>query len=79
MPNQNQINFIKLNKDLITTPILIIGSKEYDFDEYNYIQELNRLGFDDGDGAGNEFFGKVKQLQIFKTALSDSELATLTT
>jgi len=47
MPNQNQINFIKLNKDLITTPILIIGSKEYDFDEYNYIQELNRLGFDE--------------------------------
>jgi len=47
MPNQNQINFIKLNKDLIIAPILIIGSKEYDFDEYNYIQELNRLGFDE--------------------------------
>ena len=25
------------------------------------------------------FFGKVKQLQVFKTALTDSELATLTT
>ena len=31
-----------------------------------------------GGGSGN-FFGKVKQLQIFKTALTDSELATLTT
>ena len=31
-----------------------------------------------GGGSGN-FFGKVKQLQVFKTALSDSELATLTT
>jgi len=30
-------------------------------------------------GGGNNFYGKVKQLQVFKTALSDSELATLTT
>ena len=39
---------------------------------------LNSLVFDRGD-AGQPFYGKVKQLQIFKTALSDSELATLTT
>ena len=39
---------------------------------------LNELSFDRGDGT-QLFFGKVKQLQIFKTALSDSELATLTT
>ena len=38
----------------------------------------NTLSFDDGDGS-NKFFGKIKQLQVFKTALSDSELATLTT
>jgi Fe-S cluster assembly iron-binding protein IscA len=38
---------------------------------------LNTLSFDVA-GSGN-FFGKVKQLQIFKTALTDSELATLTT
>ena len=38
---------------------------------------LNTLSFDVA-GSGN-FFGKVKQLQVFKTALSDSELATLTT
>ena len=29
--------------------------------------------------GANNFFGKVKQLQVFKTALTDSELATLTT
>jgi len=29
--------------------------------------------------SSNEFFGKIRQLQVFKTALSDSELATLTT
>jgi hypothetical protein len=39
---------------------------------------LNKLSFDRGDG-GNALFGKVKQLQVFKTALTDSELATLTT
>ena len=38
---------------------------------------LNTLSFDVA-GSGN-FFGKVKQLQVFKTALSDSELVTLTT
>ncbi|MDG1789168.1 MAG: hypothetical protein P8H37_11095 [Paracoccaceae bacterium] len=38
---------------------------------------LNRLAFDNADIT--DFFGKVKQLQVFKTALSDSELATLTT
>ena len=39
---------------------------------------LNKLSFDRADGVA-PFFGKVKQLQVFKTALSDSELATLTT
>jgi len=40
---------------------------------------LNTLQMNEGDGSGFEFHGKVKQLQIFKNALSDSELATLTT
>ena len=39
---------------------------------------MNRIAFDDGLGT-NVFYGKVKQLQIFKTALTDPELATLTT
>ena len=37
----------------------------------------NTLSFDDGDG-NNIFFSKVKQLQVFKTTLSDSQLAALT-
>ena len=37
---------------------------------------LNTLSFDIG--GGDNFYGKVKQLQIFKTALTDTELATLT-
>ncbi len=39
---------------------------------------LNSLNFNSGAG-GDIFYGKVKQLQVFKTALSDSELETLTT
>ena len=39
---------------------------------------LNRLAFDQSP-SGNEFFGKVRQLQVYNTALTDSELATLTT
>lgn len=38
---------------------------------------LNNLSFDNGAGAGN-FYGKVKQLQVFKTALTDDELTILT-
>ena len=39
---------------------------------------LNRLAFDRGDGF-IQLEGKVKQLQVYKTALTDTELATLTT
>jgi len=39
---------------------------------------MNQLSFTAGSTSHN-FDGKVKQLQVFKTALSDSELATLTT
>jgi hypothetical protein len=40
---------------------------------------LNTLNFSNATNLSNFLFGKVKQLQVFKTALSDSELATLTT
>lgn len=38
---------------------------------------LSELAFDNG-GGGNLFFGKVKQALVFNEALTDSELATLT-
>ena len=40
---------------------------------------LTELQFNEGDGAGSEYFGKVKQLQVYKTALTDVQLAALTT
>jgi len=39
---------------------------------------LNRLSFDSGAGASN-FYGETKQLQVYKEALTDAELITLTT
>ena len=38
---------------------------------------LNTLRFEDGNG-NSDFYGKTKQLMTFKTALTDSELETLT-
>ena len=38
---------------------------------------LNSLRFDRGDGV-DIFFGKVKQLQVYKTALTDAQLTSLT-
>jgi len=39
---------------------------------------LTQLRFDGGAGA-QDYFGKIKELQVYKTALTDSELQTLTT
>ena len=38
---------------------------------------LNDLGFDSGAG-GSDFYGKVKQLQVYDTALTDEQLEALT-
>ena len=39
---------------------------------------FSRFGFDSGTGGSN-FFAKVKQLQLYKTYLTDAEMASLTT
>ena len=39
---------------------------------------LNNLSFNWG-GISNPFYGKVKQLQVYDTALTDVQLAALTT
>jgi hypothetical protein len=38
---------------------------------------LSELAFDDG-GGGSDFYGKVKDVRYYNTALSDSELQALT-
>jgi hypothetical protein len=45
MATINQISFLRLNIDSISEPILIIGSKQYDFDKENIRTRLEQLGF----------------------------------
>jgi len=42
------------------------------------VDTLDRLNLADTNGTSSPFFGKVKQLQVFKTALTDTQLAALT-
>ena len=39
---------------------------------------LSQLQLSNYDNSGNDFYGKVKQLQVYKTALTDTQLAALT-
>jgi hypothetical protein len=43
----NQISFIKQNLDYITEPVLIVGSKHYEFDKENIKTRLNEYGIKD--------------------------------
>ena len=40
---------------------------------------LTEMQFNEGDGAGGEYFGKVKQLQVYDTILEEEQLIALTT
>ena len=43
------------------------------------INTLDRMQFANGDGINSPLFAKVKQLKVFKTALTDQQLTDLTT
>ena len=43
MPSINQIKFLQDNSKDLKEPIAIIGSKEYDFDSFSFIEELNKI------------------------------------
>ena len=40
---------------------------------------LDEISFDRGNGTSNYFYGKIKDLKVYNTALTDAELITLTT
>jgi len=40
---------------------------------------MNRFSFDRGTSGSNTFYGKVKSAQLYKTYLTDAEMASLTT
>lgn len=50
MPTTNHINYLLLCKDRIAEPILIVGSKEYDFDQENFFERLHYWGFSEVTG-----------------------------
>ena len=47
MPNKNHIAYIEENISFIRELILIIGSKQYNFDHYDFYFEFNRMGLKD--------------------------------
>ncbi|HMS32612.1 MAG TPA: hypothetical protein PKC91_00865 [Ignavibacteria bacterium] len=47
MATRNQISFIEINKEFITEPILLVGSKQYEYDKENLQSCLKKLGFSD--------------------------------
>jgi hypothetical protein len=60
------------------TEFWVDGVKVY-FNNISYtLSGMNKLAFDDGSGA-YRFIGKVKDLKVYKTTLTDAELTTLTT
>ena len=57
----------------------INGVKEVDrTDSFTFSSSLSELAFDRGDGS-DEFEGKVKSVAVFKEALTDAQLISLTT
>jgi hypothetical protein len=74
---QNVNRKIAVRYKLNDCAIFIDGVKVALDTSVNMPISLNSLRFDDG--SGSRFEGKLKQLQLFKTALLDSELQQLTT
>jgi len=73
-----QVNKIAYKYELNDTSLWLNGVEVATDNSATMPVGLNSFDFDNGVGI-NRFYGKVKQLQVFKTALTDEELATLTT
>lgn len=61
MATKNQLKFLEQNRDVIKEPVLIVGSKQYDFDKENIRTGLNKIGvsnitgIDISEGEGVDF------------------------
>ena len=56
--------------------LFVNGTKKATTTSGNLPSGLNQLAFDDG--ASNDFYGKIKNIQVYNTALTDAELIELT-
>ena len=74
---QNQINKIACKYKLGDYALWINGEEKVTTKKGNLHSGLNVMAFDDG--ALNDFYGKVKDLRYYDTALTDAELTELTT
>lgn len=54
MAHHNQIEFLKQNRDKIAEPVLLVGAREYDYDQYSLKEELRKLGFSQVTGTDIE-------------------------
>jgi hypothetical protein len=80
VPNITHFNKIAIRYKLNAYSLFVNGALVYSSNLASVFppNTLNKLSLDRGDGAAI-YYGKIKQLQVFKTALSDAELIQLTT
>lgn len=75
--DRDNINKLAIQYKASDYKVFVNGTKQSVTQTSTTPTGLDRLNFDRGDGA-SDFYGKCKQLIVFNQALSDSELATLT-
>ena len=78
--NLTDFNKLAFKYESGASSIYLNGSEVLDLSSANFTfsQELSKLSFDGGNTA-NPFYGKVKALAVYKEALTDAELQSLTT
>ncbi len=74
MPTNSQIQFIQLNINLIKSPILIVGSKNYSYDQIsfksflkNYFEDEEIVGIDLLEGEDVDFIIDISNIESLKS------------
>jgi hypothetical protein len=78
--NQSQNNKIALKYNSSSADLFVNGSNVQTNQNPNLPTGLVNLNFNNGKvPSGSDFYGKVKEVRVYKTALTDAELVSLTT
>jgi hypothetical protein len=80
LSNEANINKIAIKWKVNDFALWVNGTEEVTDDGGSSFSSstLDVLSFDDG-GGGNPFYGKIKDVRVYKTALTDDQLTALTT
>jgi hypothetical protein len=73
----NEFNKIALQYKASNYKVFFNGSNQSVTQTSAVASGLDRINFDRGDG-GDDFYGKIKNIQVYNTALTDAELIELT-